>query len=27
MCFDPKSKMSVKLKDTLYQMIAGGGEN
>jgi len=24
MCFDPKSKMSVKLKDTLYQMMAGG---
>ena len=23
MCFDPKSKMSVKLKDTLYRMIAG----
>jgi hypothetical protein len=23
MCFDPKSKMSVKLKDTLYQMMAG----
>jgi len=22
MCFDPKSKMSVKLKDTLYQMMA-----
>jgi transcriptional regulator with XRE-family HTH domain len=21
MCFDPKSKMSVKLKDTLYQMM------
>jgi len=27
MCFNPKSKMSVKLKDTLYQMMtAGGGE-
>ena len=24
MCFDPNSKMSVKLKDTLYQMMAGG---
>ena len=24
MCFDPKSKMSVKLKDTLYRMMAGG---
>ena len=24
MCFDPKSKMSVKLKDTLYQMMMGG---
>lgn len=23
MCFDPKSKMSVKLKDTLYQMMMG----
>ena len=23
MCFDPNSKMSVKLKDTLYQMMAG----
>ena len=23
MCFDPTSKMSVKLKDTLYQMMAG----
>ena len=23
MCFDPKSKMSVKLKDTLYRMMAG----
>ena len=26
MCFDPKSKMSVKLKDTLYQMMAGRGK-
>jgi len=26
MCFDPKSKMSVKLKDTLYRMMAKGGE-
>jgi transcriptional regulator with XRE-family HTH domain len=25
MCFDPKSKMSVRLKDTLYRMMAGGG--
>ena len=25
MCFDPKSKMSVKLKDTLYRMMAGDG--
>ena len=24
MCFDPKSKMSVKLKDTLYQMMIEG---
>ncbi len=24
MCFDPKSKMSVKLKDTLYRMMSGG---
>jgi len=24
MCFDPKSKMSVKLKDTLYRMMASG---
>ena len=24
MCFDPKSKMSVKLKDTLYRMLVGG---
>ena len=23
MCFDPKSKMSVKLKDTLYRLMAG----
>jgi transcriptional regulator with XRE-family HTH domain len=23
MCFDPKSKMSVKLKDMLYRMMAG----
>ena len=23
MCFDPKSKMSVKLKDTIYRMMAG----
>ena len=22
-CFDPKTKMSVKLKDTLYRMMAG----
>jgi len=27
MCFDPKSKMSVKLKDTLYQMLAGGEQS
>ena len=26
MCFDPNSKMSVKLKDTLYQMMAGGDD-
>ena len=26
MCFDPKSKMSVKLKDTLYQMMMAGGD-
>jgi len=26
MCFDSKSKMSVKLKDTLYRMMAGEGE-
>jgi len=26
MCFDPKSKMSVRLKDTLYRMMAGGDE-
>jgi transcriptional regulator with XRE-family HTH domain len=25
MCFDPKSKMSVKLKDTLYRMMTAGG--
>jgi transcriptional regulator with XRE-family HTH domain len=25
MCFDPKSKMSVRLKDTLYRMMAGDG--
>jgi transcriptional regulator with XRE-family HTH domain len=24
MCFDPKTKMSVKLKDTLYRMMTGG---
>jgi len=24
MCFDPKSKMSVKLKDTIYRMMIGG---
>jgi len=24
MCFDPKSKMSGKLKDTLYRMMTGG---
>ena len=24
MCFDPKSKMSVRLKDTLYRMMSGG---
>jgi len=24
MCFDPKTKMSVKLKDMLYQMMIGG---
>ena len=23
MCFDPKSKMSVKLKDTIYRMMVG----
>ena len=23
MCFDPKTKMSVRLKDTLYRMMAG----
>jgi transcriptional regulator with XRE-family HTH domain len=27
MCFDPKSKMSVKLKDTIYQMMMGGEKN
>ena len=27
MCFDPKSKMSVKLKDTLYRMMAGGEQS
>jgi len=27
MCFDPKSKMSVRLKDTLYRMMAGGDQN
>ena len=27
MCFDPKTKMSVKLKDTLYQMMTGGDES
>ena len=26
MCFDPKSKMNVKLKDTLYRMMTKGGE-
>ena len=26
MCFDPKTKMSVKLKDTLYRMMAGDGK-
>ena len=26
MCFDPKSKMSVKLKNTLYRMMAGKGK-
>ena len=26
MCFDPKSPMSGKLKDTLLQMMKGGGE-
>ena len=24
MCFDPQSKISVKLRDTLYQMLTGG---
>ena len=27
MCFDPNSPMSGKLKDTLLQMMKGGGEN
>ena len=27
MCFDPQSKMSVRLKDTLYRMMAGGDGN
>jgi transcriptional regulator with XRE-family HTH domain len=26
MCFDPKSKMSVRLKDTLYRMMTTGGD-
>ena len=26
MCFDPKSKMSVKLKDTIYRMMTGGDD-
>ena len=26
MCFNPKSKMSVRLKDTLYRMMAGDGK-
>ena len=26
MCFDPNSKMSVKLKDTLYRMMTKGSE-
>ena len=26
MCFDPKSKMSVRLKDTLYRMLTEGGD-
>ena len=26
MCFDPKTKMSVRLKDTLYRMMAGDGK-
>jgi transcriptional regulator with XRE-family HTH domain len=26
MCFDPKTKMSVKLKDTLYRMMTGADE-
>ena len=27
MCFDPKSKMSVKLKETLYHMLTGGEQS
>jgi len=27
MCFDPNSPMSGKLKDTLLQMMKGGGNN
>ncbi len=27
MCFDPNSKMSVKLKDTLYRMMTGGDDS
>ena len=27
MCFDPNSPMSAKLKDTLLQMMKGGGVN
>ena len=26
MCFDPKSNMSIKLRDILYQMMTAGGE-
>jgi len=26
MCFDPNTKMNVRLKDTLYRMMAGDGE-
>jgi len=26
MCFDPKSKVSVRMKDTLYQMMTSGGK-